>query len=223
MKLPITERLAVVSEMVAKNKILCDIGCDHGYLPLKLLSDEKTDFVYACDVNDGPLLTARKNFDKFSLSDKADFIKGDGLKAVWDKSFDAVTICGMGGRLIAKILDDKRDILTENHQIILQPMKDAYFLREYLSENNFFIKKEALAREDRRYYNIIEVKSGKKQMLSLLNSHTGMEFIDKNSPLFYEYLKKQHEKFTKMLYLKNGHENTESLKKLIFELEKVLN
>jgi len=221
-KLPITKRLITISEMINKTDILCDIGCDHGYLPISLLLENKINFAYCCDVNDGPLVAARKNFEKFSLSDKCEFRKGDGFKAVSDSKFDAVTICGMGGRLISRILEDQKSILSENHQIILQPMTEAHILREYLIKNNFSIEKEKISKEDRRFYNIIEVRYKKEQALPVSDIYTGAGLIDKTNPYLTQYLEKQHKKFTKMVYLKDGHEDTNLLLSVINELEKLL-
>ena len=222
MKLPITNRLITVSEMVKKTDIMCDIGCDHGYLPINLILEKKVNFAYGCDINDCPLNAARKNFERFSLSDKAEFRKGDGLTAVPDIAFGLVTICGMGGRLIAKILSDGREMLNENTQIILQPMTDVWILRDFLYKNNFHIKSEKLAKEDDRFYNIIEAAMGFKKEISFSDIYTGVSFIDKNNCHFDEYIKKQHRKFTKMYYFKKGHEDVVWLENIIFDLEKMM-
>ena len=219
MKLPITNRLITVSDMVKKADILCDIGCDHGYLPIKLLLEGKISFAYGCDINEGPLKAARKNFDRFSLTDKVELRISDGLKGLTDVEFDVVTICGMGGRLISKILYEgiiNRE--TGKNQIILQPMTEAVLLREFLYKNGFYIVTEELAREDTRFYNIIEISKGKGQEISLLDMYTGLSFINRNNRYLDEYLEKQNKKFAKIYQLKKDYEDVNQLKKTIFEL-----
>ena len=224
MKLPITQRLITVSEMVEKTNILCDIGCDHGYLPIKLLMENKISFAYGCDVNDGPLKAAKRNIERYFLSDRIELRNGDGLKAVSDVEFDVVTICGMGGRLISKILNDGRYVINKDikRQIILQPMTEIQILREYLYKNGFCIKKEELAREDNRFYNIIEIKKAENQEISLLDMYTGAGFINKENPNLHEYLEKQHRKFTKMYYAKKVYEDVKWLEKIIFEIKNLI-
>ena len=221
MKLPITNRLITVSEMVEKADILCDIGCDHGYLAIKLLQENKISFAYGCDINDGPLRAAKKNFERFSLTGKTEIRKSDGLKGISDIDFDLITICGMGGRLISRILSEGKEVIKNEPQIILQPMTEIQILREFLYKNNFKIKREGLAKEDDRFYNIIEIVKSEGEEISLLDMYTGVGFISNKNPFLHEYLEKQHKRFTKMYYHKRDYEDVKWLERLIFELKKI--
>ena len=157
----LTQRLKKVAELIGKTEVLADIGCDHGHLPIHLLM--KNDISFACDVRDGPLEAAKKNILKYGLSDKTQIIKSDGLINITDKKVNAISICGMGGRLIAKILSDSLEYAKKADKLILQPMTEVYVLRQFLADNGFVIEKEVLAREDDRFYNILCVKTGEEK------------------------------------------------------------
>ncbi len=108
MRIPITPRLKTAAEMIGQATVLCDIGCDHGYLPIYLIQKGQIQTAYACDLRDGPLKTASKNIAAYHMKEKIQTLKSDGLHELYDLSFDVISICGMGGRLIAEILE--RDI-----------------------------------------------------------------------------------------------------------------
>ena len=116
MRIPITKRLKTAAEMIGHASVLCDIGCDHGYLPIYLIQKGQIKSSYACDLRDGPLKTASKNIAAFHMKDKIQTIKSDGLHELADLTFDVISICGMGGRLIAEILE--RDNDAEHRQIV---------------------------------------------------------------------------------------------------------
>ena len=53
-------RLALCASLVREGSTLCDVGTDHGYLPIWLLKTGKIPKALACDINPGPLEAARR-------------------------------------------------------------------------------------------------------------------------------------------------------------------
>lgn len=218
----ITERLKKAAELIGETEILADIGCDHGYLPIYLLEKNKISFAYACDVREGPLKAARKNISAYGFSDKTEIIKSDGLINLTDKKVNVISICGMGGRLIAKILSDSLEYAKKADKLVLQPMTEAYVLREFLRDNGFIIKKEVLAREDDRFYNIICVEFGEEQYTDEFSMYFGGNLSESDEPHVLEYLEKNYRIFSSNLNAKRGREDTGILEKLVEKLEKTI-
>lgn len=218
----LTERLKKVAELIGKTEVLADIGCDHGHLPIYLLLKNDISFAYACDVRDGPLQAARKNILKYGLSEKTEIIKSDGLINIKDKKVNAVSICGMGGRLISKILCDSLEYAKKADKLILQPMTEVYVLRQFLADNGFIIEREVLAREDDRFYNILCVKSGEEKYKDIFSIYFGGSLINGNDELLLPYLEKNYRINLANLKAKEGKEDITTLKFLVESLEKTI-
>ena len=60
MKIPISNRLLRCAELVPEGARVADIGCDHGYLGIWLLSEQKASFVAASDLREKPLEKAKE-------------------------------------------------------------------------------------------------------------------------------------------------------------------
>ena len=61
MKLPISARLLACCNYVNQGDRVADIGCDHGYLGIHLLTSGTARFVIASDVNEQPLQSALRS------------------------------------------------------------------------------------------------------------------------------------------------------------------
>ena len=57
MKLPISDRLLACAGFVAPGERVADIGCDHGYLSIHLLTNGIAQSCIASDINEQPLLS----------------------------------------------------------------------------------------------------------------------------------------------------------------------
>ena len=65
MRLPISERLLACCNFVCKGDRVADIGCDHGYLGIHLITNGIASHVMEADVAIGPLESARRNAMKY--------------------------------------------------------------------------------------------------------------------------------------------------------------
>ena len=131
----LTNRLNAVVGLVT-GKAVADVGCDHGKVPIKLILDCKCSKVIASDVNKGPVDACRKNVAKFGLSDKIDVRCGSGISTLEVSEVDTVVIAGMGGELIADIIDSEKEIAESVKEFIVQPMTSEEVLRDYLQNNH---------------------------------------------------------------------------------------
>lgn len=156
-------RLECALSFVRTGSKIYDIGSDHGYLPAELVSRGICKNAVVCDINKGPLERGKLTFAERGLSEYAEFYLTDGLSGlVFDSSPCDVTVCGMGGELIASILDARRDIWGGDVRFILQPMTKAELLRRFLWENGFEILCEkAVCEGDKTYVVINAVHTGR--------------------------------------------------------------
>lgn len=140
--------------------VLADIGTDHGYIPIYSVNNGLCSKAIACDINSGPLISAKENIGLYNLSAKIETRLSNGLEALSPMEADTIVIAGMGGLLIRDILTDGKDKIGDETLLILQPMVAVDQLREFLIGNGYDIFKEHLAREGEKFYNILCVKKG---------------------------------------------------------------
>ena len=97
---------------------------------------------------------ANENIQKYGLNDKILTEVIPGLDGVEKIAPSDIVICGMGGELIVKILENSQYIRRENVRLILQPMTQVDKVREYLS-NGFSTIAEHVVFEDEKVYQIL--------------------------------------------------------------------
>ena len=119
MKIPLSRRLEAACRFVKPQDRVADIGCDHGYLGIYLLKNNLASFVYACDINEGPLNAAVFNAEKFGVRDKMQFYLSDGVKNT-PRDFDCLVCAGMGGDTMISILESAPWIKDSKYRMILQ-------------------------------------------------------------------------------------------------------
>lgn len=154
----LSQRLALVASFVPKGARLADIGSDHAYLPTYLMLQEAITFAVAGEVVKGPFESAKKQVQSLQLEDSIAVRLADGLQAVeMDDAIDTVTICGMGGDLIASILEAGYTAgkLKTVQTLILQPNVDAHSVREWLMNHVYHVTIERIIEENHKIYEII--------------------------------------------------------------------
>lgn len=181
-------RLECIKSMVSKCKVTADIGTDHGYVAEMLLIDNICNKVIATDLNEGPLNRAIEHLTASQLDTKCDFRLGSGLTVLKENEADALIIAGMGGELIADIIEASKNIALKATQLILQPMTTADKLRCYLYENGFKIIDENIVKELHHYYFVIKAVPGKDEAQDEIYYEISKILLDKKEPLMTEYL-----------------------------------
>ncbi len=220
MRIPITPRLKTAAEMIGQATVLCDIGCDHGYLPIYLIQNGQIQTAYACDLRDGPLKTASKNITAYHMKEKIQTLKSNGLHELSDLSFDVISICGMGGRLIAEILERDIEIAYRAKKLVLQPMSEIPVLRKFLGEHGFVILEERLALEDRRFYVLMTVKKGEEPYREKTDYILGRKLLMRQDMLTKEFFKKELARYQTILEARGGEKNAPEIFDILLELKK---
>lgn len=158
-KIILSDRLMSVASQICSRERVADIGSDHGYLPIWLISSSDAGHVIITDVNEGPLEKASANLKKYGIAEGSDLRLGSGLSVLKPGEVDTIVIAGMGGILISGILDADPDVVSCAEKLILQPRSHSFSLRSYLKQMEYFvISNEMVVREGRKFCEIITVK-----------------------------------------------------------------
>ncbi len=156
MKIPLSRRLAACCGFVAPGDRVADIGCDHGYLGIYLLQCGIASSVVASDVREGPLESARRNGEKFGVTDKISFFLSDGAENI-PRDFDCLVCAGMGADTMIHILSAAPWLRSSQYRLVLQCQSKTPSLRRYLSENGWRIAEESVLRDGKFLYTVMEV------------------------------------------------------------------
>ena len=151
-KFSLNSRLRSAAGFVRQGATFADIGTDHAYLPIFLLNEGKISRAHLSDINEGPLESARSNVCEAGFSDRVDFHLTNGATALFGLGITDFAICGMGGELIADIIEAAPYLKDENINLILQPMSRQAYLRTYLASHGFIILDESYSYDAGKYY-----------------------------------------------------------------------
>ena len=199
-------RLEAIAGMVRDGKGLIDVGTDPGYLPASLAAAGYGGRLYAADINEGPLLAARRTAAEAGVSERIRFLLCDGLSLCPAEEIDTIVIAGMGGDLIVKILDEAEWCLDTRYHLILQPMTKAEVLRYWLIYNGFGIQEEILAEDAGRLYQILSARYGVETKLNHAELFLGKRSLSQNPALYARELKVLHERFSHALSAMEGRD-----------------
>lgn len=215
--LAINRRLKLVAEYV-ENRRLADIGSDHAYLPIYLAKNNKIDFAVAGEIVEGPHKVSIKNVQEENLVGVIDCRKAAGLDAIeLSDNIEVITICGMGGKLIADILEKGKDKLANKPNLVLQPNVGENFVREKLQELGYEITAENIIEEDGHIYEIIVAKAGEMK-LTEEEKVFGEYLLKEKNDLF---IKKQKLELNKIKYILSQLQKAKKIQKdKVEELEK---
>ena len=146
------ERLSSCAELVRSGARLADIGTDHAKLPVWLIKSGKIPFAIASDLRKKPLEAAESTAKKYGVLDKIELRLSDGLHAYSPHEIDDITIAGMGGELILKIISEAAWLQSKLYRLILQPMSMVAELRAGLSHLGFRVIEERTSLENGKVY-----------------------------------------------------------------------
>lgn len=194
----LSSRLAAIASCIDRGETVADIGTDHGFLPIFLYQSGTSPRVVLCDINEGPLQKAKEHIEQLAPSGAFELRLGDGLSPLKPGECDAAVIAGMGGKLIASILENGWDVVCSMKKLILQPRNAQDKLRKWLIQKGFVIMDELLAEEGRYVSEIIVAgmngNAGEGRKLSAepeLQFEISPILFDRRDPLLPVFIKQK--------------------------------
>lgn len=198
----LSKRLHAVARMVTPGNRVADIGCDHAYSAIYLLTNKISPYVIAMDINQGPLERAKVNVEKYGVADKISIRKSDGIKMLRTGEVDTILIAGMGGRLMIQILTSMMNVVSSVKELVLQPQSEIHLVRKTLKELGYIITKENMLKEDGKYYVIMKLKVASsalveddKQLIKPEHIYFGRLPLEERDPVLLEYLQFEKEQY----------------------------
>ena len=187
MKLPISDRLLACAGFVGRGDRVADIGCDHGYLSIHLLTKGIASSCIASDVNEAPLQSAQRNARKFGVANKIEFYLSDGVAGI-PRDFDTMVCAGMGADTIMSIIHHSAAWLKDpKYRLILQCQSKRPELRQWLYDEGFRINRETLAKDGKFVYSIMEVVYDPGHGITPAETYITPQLLADSHPLLPEY------------------------------------
>ncbi|MBQ7076881.1 MAG: SAM-dependent methyltransferase [Lachnospiraceae bacterium] len=203
----LTDRMQAICNLVTPGNRVCDVGCDHGYVPIYLVENGISPAALAMDINKGPLEAAGENVNLHKLSDKITLRLSNGLSKLERNETETVIIAGMGGKLVLSILEEAffkiKDEAFGIKEFILQPQSDIEYFRSKMTQYGFIPMAEDMILEDGKFYPMTRyIYSGNKDTVKkyfekygiayeLINLYGLHLLCDKNEVLKAYLLKEQ--------------------------------
>lgn len=153
----LSARMQALADMVSKDMVVCDVGCDHGFVSIYLVQEKIASKVYAMDVRTGPLKRAQEHIVEYGLEAYIETRLSDGLQALAVGEASCMICAGMGGPLMMRILQEGREKARAMTELILQPQSEIKGFREFLRAEGYKIVQENMIYEDGKYYPMMKV------------------------------------------------------------------
>ncbi len=203
-KVILSKRMQAVADMVTKGSRACDVGCDHGYVPIYLVRQGISPAVLAMDINKGPLLKAREHVTGAGLGEYITLRLSDGLERYRPGEAETLICAGMGGRLIQKILERSPHKTADFKELILQPQSEVHLFRKSLKKMGYSIDREDMILEDGKFYPVIKAVPGRQgegiqeQGFGDVGDCFGPKLLETKHPVLILYLQREWESCTRL-------------------------
>ena len=196
------DRLFLIASMVREGGVPLDVGTDHAYVPIYLVKSGICRHAVASDVNRQPLTNACANAQRFGVFEKINFCLGNGIADIHPERYEVtdIIIAGMGGELIAEIIDKSEYTRIPGIRLILQPMSSIQELRGYLAEMGYATVTEKLCKTGDKYYTCIVAEyDGVSRDVPPVRLLVGDVVDDESDPLVNGFLDHTAEKLVKKI------------------------
>jgi tRNA (adenine22-N1)-methyltransferase len=158
----ISKRLEVIASFIENQDQVIDIGCDHALLDIYLYQTKNIK-VIGTDINKRALEQAKRNLNKYKLSNQIELKLVAGLNFTYDKSINTIIISGLGFSKIKDILFENLTKLDFINKIIIQSNTKPFKTRQLITKLGYYIEKEKLVFDNKIIYLILLFKKGQKK------------------------------------------------------------
>lgn len=209
----ISKRLNEILKLCGRKKRIADVGCDHGKV-LGELFKKGAKFLVASDISEPSVKKAEKLLNELNCNNFSIRV-GNGFETLSDEdNLDLIIVSGIGGLEIIEILKNSKIKLSN---LVLQPQNNVVKLRQYLSDNNFYIITDKVVEDKNKFYNLLKVrKVENKIMLTTRELNYGKTNIKGYNPEFVRMLEYENEKLADRIQnIKNEKLKTEILTEML--------
>jgi len=155
-KTKLDDRLVAVEQRIHAN-VHVDVGSDHGKLLLSLLKKQQIKRGIAIENNERPFQNSTETLRVFFSPRPADGVApgiaevrfGDGLAMLQPDEADSLSICGLGGRAIVRILTKHPDRVPQ--RVVVQPNNRPEDVRKWALANGFQLLDEVIVSGERDF------------------------------------------------------------------------
>ena len=166
-KIVISDRMKASASMVTRGNRVCDVGCDHAFVPIYLINQGISPYVIAMDVRKGPLAQAKEHIREYGLDTYIETRLSDGLEYFEIGEADSLICAGMGGKLMMNILKKDAEKTASFKELILQPQSELQQFRYFLRSQGYMITDENMIEEGGKFYSIIKAaKAAEREVAS---------------------------------------------------------
>ncbi len=184
-------RLQSMEELLPEHNFLIDVGTDHALFPISALLNNRVEMAWGVDKRAAPLLAAQRNIERVGgLSGRLLLVQSDGFSRLRVERPAVVSIAGMGGREMIRILSGTDHLPLE--QLLLQPNGKEDELRAWLWEQGWKSIEERMIIERHRFYPTM--RFSKKELGAqggLFEARYGPLFMEERSEAWLAWL--QHD------------------------------
>lgn len=156
----LSKRLRALADFVPVGKKVADIGADHAHLLIHLAKRGDLIQGIAGELNEGPWQNAREQVERSGETERIEVRLGDGLSVLAAGEADVIVLAGMGGSLMARILEAGAARLPATGRLILQPNTDSDQVRRWLIDHEWQLIDERLVEDGDFLYEILVAEPG---------------------------------------------------------------
>ena len=187
----VSGRLEAVLAACGSGDTAADIGCDHAFVAIELVSRGRFRRALAMDVRPGPLSRAESHIRERGLEGQITTRLSDGLEKLAPGEADTIVIAGMGGPLMTAILEAGEETAKKADRLVLSPQSDLPAFREYLITHGYRIAAEKLLQDEGKTYSILTAVPGEAPEWTPEEYRYGKCLIDRKDPELENLLTKE--------------------------------
>ena len=188
------ERLKCIASNVKSGGIVADIGCDHAFTSIYLVEEKLARGAIAIDINKEPLKRAWQHIQESGMEEYISVRLSNGARGLKKGEADTILISGMGGGLIASILEESINIIKDAKELVLSPQSEIYIVRHFLHDNGFKIVSEEMVKEQGKFYVVIRAVPGSQHYKDESGYIYGEYLIENKNKILEEFLLKEQKR-----------------------------
>lgn len=180
------DRIKKLCSYLDKCVKFADVGCDHGYCTEYMLKNDLCKSAVVSDISARCLSKAERLLKDYIADGKCVSVNCSGLEKI-DKDCDQVLMAGFGGEEIVNVM--KAAYIPAS--FVLQPMKNARAVREFLIANGAEITVDETFKSGSKFYVLIK---GKRDGVPTRYTEARLTYGNIDCPANMAYLKAELDK-----------------------------